>query len=93
MLVTMQKIVSGEYFDEESKCEPEHEIENGAVYLQAELTGRRNQAVILLSKQLEYRFGKLPAWAKQEIAQAGLFQLERWSLRLLKKKSLAKTLK
>lgn len=58
-----------------------------------EKKGKREEARRLLSKQLEYRFGELPDWAKQEIASADLRTLERWSLRLLKAKTLADILK
>lgn len=58
-----------------------------------EKKGKREEARKLLSKMLEHRFGELPDWARQEIAIADLRTLERWSLRLLKAKTMAEILK
>jgi flagellar biosynthesis/type III secretory pathway protein FliH len=37
----------------------------------------------LLQKQLEHRFGVLPAWLPERLAQASPAQLERWGLEVL----------
>ncbi|WP_130472290.1 DUF4351 domain-containing protein [Candidatus Magnetaquicoccus inordinatus] len=36
-----------------------------------------------LTRQLQRRFGDLPPWASQKIADADLATLENWSLRIL----------
>ncbi|MBF0161677.1 MAG: DUF4351 domain-containing protein, partial [Magnetococcales bacterium] len=45
--------------------------------------GRRDEAASMLSRQLQRRFGDLPLWASQKIANADLSTLEEWSLRVL----------
>ncbi|WP_300337055.1 DUF4351 domain-containing protein [Accumulibacter sp.] len=42
----------------------------------------------LLQKQLERRFGALPAWVPQRLAQASPAQIEMWGLELLDAASL-----
>ncbi|MBF0099252.1 MAG: Rpn family recombination-promoting nuclease/putative transposase [Magnetococcales bacterium] len=37
----------------------------------------------MLTRQLQHRFGDLPPWASQKIADADLATLEKWSLRIL----------
>ncbi|MBF0582839.1 MAG: DUF4351 domain-containing protein [Magnetococcales bacterium] len=37
----------------------------------------------ILTRQLQRRFGDLPPWASQKIADAKLSTLEDWSLRIL----------
>ena len=58
-----------------------------------EKKGQRKEALRLLSKQLEQRFGALPEWAETQLAIASLPMLERWSLQLLTAKSLKAALK
>ncbi|MBF0162623.1 MAG: Rpn family recombination-promoting nuclease/putative transposase [Magnetococcales bacterium] len=48
-----------------------------------EQKGRRAEAASLLTRQLQRRFGDLPSWASQKIANADLSTLEEWSLRIL----------
>ncbi|MGE3536130.1 MAG: Rpn family recombination-promoting nuclease/putative transposase [Candidatus Tectimicrobiota bacterium] len=50
--------------------------------------GRRAEAVALLCRQLEHRFGPLPSAARQHIAEADLPTLEAWGMRLLDAPSL-----
>ncbi|MBF0140657.1 MAG: DUF4351 domain-containing protein [Magnetococcales bacterium] len=42
----------------------------------------------MLTRQLQRRFGSLPDWASEKIAQANSDALEEWSLRLLDARSL-----
>ncbi len=56
---------------------------------QAETRGERK----VLTKQLEARFGLLPAWAKKHLSSADVRKLEHWSLQLLTAKSLKEALK
>ncbi len=48
---------------------------------------RRGEALIL-QRQLTKRFGSLPQWAVEKIAQAQNEQLEQWSLQLLEAETL-----
>ncbi|MEO5351499.1 MAG: DUF4351 domain-containing protein [Magnetococcus sp. YQC-3] len=51
--------------------------------LVGERKGRREEGASLLVRLLQRRFGDLPAWASQKIADAELSALEEWSLRIL----------
>jgi hypothetical protein len=46
---------------------------------------RQEEAVALLSRQLEHRFGPLPAATRQQIEAADTSTLETWSLRVLRR--------
>ena len=48
-----------------------------------EKKGRQEGKAEMLTRQLQRRFGDLPAWASQKIADAELSTLEEWSLRIL----------
>ncbi|MEO5334246.1 MAG: Rpn family recombination-promoting nuclease/putative transposase [Magnetococcus sp. YQC-5] len=48
-----------------------------------EKKGRREEGASMLTRQLQRRFGDLPSWATQKIADAELSTLEEWSLRIL----------
>ncbi|MBF0097663.1 MAG: hypothetical protein HQM05_10050 [Magnetococcales bacterium] len=48
-----------------------------------ELRGEKKGKVETLTGQLRRRFGDLPAWATDKIANAELVTLEEWSLRIL----------
>ncbi|MBF0183119.1 MAG: DUF4351 domain-containing protein [Magnetococcales bacterium] len=48
-----------------------------------EQKGRQEEGVSMLTRQLQRRFGSLPEWASQKIADADLSTLEEWSLRIL----------
>ncbi|MBF0115883.1 MAG: DUF4351 domain-containing protein, partial [Magnetococcales bacterium] len=48
-----------------------------------EQQGERKREAAVLTRQLQRRFGVLPSWASERIAQADLATLERWSLRIL----------
>ena len=50
--------------------------------------GRKEGEVILLTRQLERRFGKLPDSAREKIAAADMALLEEWSLRVLDAKGI-----
>ncbi len=45
--------------------------------------GRQDEAASMLTRQLQRRFGDLPTWARQKIAEAALSTLEEWGLRIL----------
>jgi predicted transposase/invertase (TIGR01784 family) len=45
--------------------------------------GRHEERASMLTRQLQRRFGDLPTWASQQIADADLSTLEEWSLRIL----------
>ena len=45
--------------------------------------GEKNGKADTLTRQLQRRFGDLPRWASQKIADAELSTLEEWSLRIL----------
>lgn len=45
--------------------------------------GRANAAAETLTKQVEYKFGALPTWARLRIDEAGETDLGRWSLNVL----------
>ena len=55
--------------------------------------GRQEEAVALLCRQLEHRFGPLPASARQQIEAADTPTLEAWGLRLLDATSLEEVLR
>jgi predicted transposase YdaD len=55
--------------------------------------GRQEEAVALLCRQLEHRFGPLPASTRQHIEAADTPTLETWSLRLLEATSLEEVLR
>ncbi|MBF0434065.1 MAG: DUF4351 domain-containing protein [Magnetococcales bacterium] len=44
--------------------------------------GRQEGEAKILTRQLQRRFGNLPAWANEMIAKADLSSLEKWSLRI-----------
>ncbi|MBF0161864.1 MAG: Rpn family recombination-promoting nuclease/putative transposase [Magnetococcales bacterium] len=48
-----------------------------------EQKGRQEGKAEMLTRQLQRRFGDLPPWANQKIADAELSTLEEWSLRIL----------
>ncbi|MEO5334845.1 MAG: DUF4351 domain-containing protein [Magnetococcus sp. YQC-5] len=50
---------------------------------QGEKKGRREEGASMLTRQLQCRFGDLPPWAIEKIANADLSTLEEWSLRVL----------
>jgi hypothetical protein len=54
------------------------------VFLEGEEKGQQR----LLQRQLEHRFGKLPKWARTQLAAANAELLETWGLKLLEAKSL-----
>ncbi len=45
--------------------------------------GEKEGEAKMLTRQLQRRFGDLPPWASQKIANADLSTLEEWSLRIL----------
>ena len=55
--------------------------------------GRQEEAVALLCRQIEHRFGPLPAATRQQIEAADTPTLETWSLRLLDATSLEEVLR
>ncbi len=48
-----------------------------------EQTGEKRGEAKMLTRQLQRRFGDLPIWASQKIADAERSTLEEWSLRIL----------
>ncbi|MBF0462074.1 MAG: Rpn family recombination-promoting nuclease/putative transposase [Magnetococcales bacterium] len=48
-----------------------------------EQKGRQEEGASMLTRQLQRRFGNVPVWASEKIAQAELSSLEEWSLRIL----------
>ncbi|MBF0262472.1 MAG: DUF4351 domain-containing protein, partial [Magnetococcales bacterium] len=53
-----------------------------------EQRGRQEGAATILTRQLQRRFGTLPNWAEEKIAQADSEALEAWSLRIFDAQSL-----
>jgi hypothetical protein len=45
--------------------------------------GLQQGAILLLKKQLNRRFGKLPEWAEEHLANASREELDRWAERIL----------
>lgn len=58
-----------------------------------EEAGKKKQAAAMLTKLLSANFGRLPAWAKQQIADADLKTLDRWMLRVIGAEGLEDVLK
>jgi hypothetical protein len=58
------------------------------VFLEGEEKGQKR----LLQRQLEHRFGKLPKWARTQLASANAATLETWGLKLLEAKRLEEVL-
>jgi hypothetical protein len=54
--------------------------------------GRREGEAALLRRQLIRRFGALPAWAEERLAQGSLERLETWGDRVLDAATLAEVL-
>ncbi|MBF0400471.1 MAG: DUF4351 domain-containing protein [Magnetococcales bacterium] len=50
---------------------------------EGEQIGEQKGEAKMLTRQLQRRFGNLPPWASQKIADAELSTLEEWSLRIL----------
>ncbi len=50
---------------------------------EGERYGEKKGEATMLTRQLQRRFGNLPPWASQKIADADLSTLEEWSLRIL----------
>ncbi len=48
-----------------------------------EQKGRQEECAAMLTRQLQRRFGHLPAWANEKITKADLSSLEEWTLRIL----------
>ncbi|MBF0131940.1 MAG: PD-(D/E)XK nuclease family transposase [Magnetococcales bacterium] len=46
------------------------------------LEGRQEEAASMLTRQLQHRFGQLPDWASEKIANATHDSLEHWSLKI-----------
>ncbi|MBF0135260.1 MAG: hypothetical protein H7833_17595 [Magnetococcus sp. DMHC-1] len=44
--------------------------------------GLRDGIILMLTRQLQSRFGQVPAWAVEKMARAELAVLEEWSLRI-----------
>ena len=63
------------------------------VFEEGKQEGRQKEAVALLCRQLEHRFGPLPAATRQQIEAADIPTLETWSLRLLDATSLEEVLR
>ena len=57
-----------------------------------EKKGRREGEAALLRRLLVRRFGALPAWAEEQLAQASLEQLETWGDQVLDAATLAEVL-
>ncbi|MBF0098847.1 MAG: DUF4351 domain-containing protein [Magnetococcales bacterium] len=51
--------------------------------MDGEQKGRQEGKADALIRQLQHRFGDLPPWSSQKIADADLATLEKWSLRIL----------
>ena len=51
--------------------------------MEGEREGKQEGEALMLTRQLQRRFGDLPAWASQKIADAELSTLGEWSLRIL----------
>ena len=58
-------------------------------YQEVEEEGFHKGETQLLSRQLKKRFGPLPTWAQQNLADATIPQLELWAERILDAKTLA----
>ncbi|MBF0416013.1 MAG: DUF4351 domain-containing protein [Magnetococcales bacterium] len=58
------------------------------LFMKGRWEGRQEGESALLTRQLQRRFGTLPAWANEKISQADLSSLEEWSLRIFDAKSL-----
>ncbi|MBF0627280.1 MAG: DUF4351 domain-containing protein [Magnetococcales bacterium] len=56
--------------------------------LRGKLEGKLEGEAALLTRMLQRRFGLLPAWIHEKIAQAELPALEEWSLRIFDAHSL-----
>ncbi|MBF0095959.1 MAG: Rpn family recombination-promoting nuclease/putative transposase [Magnetococcales bacterium] len=54
--------------------------------------GEQRREAAVLTRQLQRRFGNLPPWASQKIADADLATLEEWSLRILDTPTLERAL-
>ena len=50
--------------------------------------GRQEGEARILSRQLQHRFGEVPSWVQEKIAQADQAILEEWSLRFVNAQSL-----
>ena len=67
-----------------AKGKPEWEMKGRQDGIQiGEQAGEKKGEAKLLTRQLQRRFGDLPSWASQKIADAELPTLEEWSLRIL----------
>ncbi len=53
------------------------------LFLQERVDGRQEGKADTLTRLLQRRFGDLPPWASQKIADAELSTLEEWTLRIL----------
>lgn len=58
-----------------------------------EQRGRQYEAITMLRRQLEKRFGNLPNWVNSQLEQANTQQLEQWSLQLLDAQTLEEIFK
>ncbi|MBF0346377.1 MAG: DUF4351 domain-containing protein, partial [Magnetococcales bacterium] len=56
--------------------------------MDSEQIGEQKGEAKILSRQLQRRFGVVPAWANEKIAKADLSSLENWSLRIFDAQSL-----
>ena len=53
------------------------------MFVKAQMESEQKGEAKMLTRQLQRRFGDLPPWARQKIADANLSSLEEWSLRIL----------
>ncbi|MEO5353645.1 MAG: DUF4351 domain-containing protein [Magnetococcus sp. XQGC-1] len=58
------------------------DLEQKGILIGEQIGAHKGEAKIL-TRQLQRRFGDLPTWARQKIADAELSTLEEWSLRIL----------
>ncbi|MBF0439316.1 MAG: DUF4351 domain-containing protein [Magnetococcales bacterium] len=56
--------------------------------LKGKLDGELKGEAKILTRQLQRRFGSVPAWANEKIAKADSTVLEEWSFRVLEAQSL-----
>ncbi|MBF0133139.1 MAG: DUF4351 domain-containing protein [Magnetococcales bacterium] len=57
-------------------------------HLDGEKDGKKTGKAKMITRLLQRRFGTMPDWASEKIAQAELPSLEEWSLRILDAQSL-----
>ncbi|MBF0148026.1 MAG: DUF4351 domain-containing protein [Magnetococcales bacterium] len=76
------------WFDAMVEATPEKELFSLPKFEHRLIRERQGNEAMILMRQLRRRFGTIPEWVNEKVAQADLSSLEVWSLRFVDAQSL-----